>query len=134
MRFPPGGEDEVAKIMKEAKYVHRHHQREVEEPWYRLSVWIGSPREGETEREVLQRLVVAAGLGGLRVDEERNRVLWRSTVGELLDQGFTFKKDGYPDEPDEHYSVDLGPAGPTREVVERFVKAFRGPVETRWVT
>ena len=120
----------MEKIRKEAKYVHRHHQGESGEPWYRLSVWVDSAEADETLEDTMTRLVHAAGLANIQVHDARNSVFWLTTVRELEAAGFHLKKDGDPDERDEHYSVDLGPVVPTREVVESFVAAFRGPLET----
>ena len=39
------------------------------------------------------------------------------------DRGFTFEKDEYDGEPEEHYSVVLGDS-PTLEDAKRFVAAF----------
>lgn len=48
---------------------------------------------------------------------------WCTTAQKLLDLGFSFEKDGYDGEPNEHYSVILGDP-PTLEDAERFVSAF----------
>jgi hypothetical protein len=130
LRFPPGGPDEVSKIRKEAKYVHRHHQQRRAEAWYRLSVWADRPRPGETREQTMTRLIHAAGLANVRVDDAQNSVFWWTTVGELTSRGFVLRKDGDPDERPEHYSVDLGPDEPSREVIELFVGAFKGPEQT----
>lgn len=129
LRFPPGGPDQVTKMRQEAKYAHRHHQKIRAEPWYRLSVWVDSPRPGETQLRLMQRLVRAAGLGRIRIDDERNSVFWWAVAADIYEAGFEFKKDGDPGEAPEHYSVDLGHE-PTRETVERFANAFRGPEHT----
>ncbi|MGV9710871.1 hypothetical protein ACWDTI_09425 [Gordonia sp. NPDC003424] len=71
----------------------------------------------------MARLLEAAELGGL--DAARNPKYWVCTSArELLDRGFTFEKDDYPDEPKEHYSVVLSAAEPTFEDAERFIEAF----------
>jgi hypothetical protein len=130
LRFPPGGADEVQKIRKEAKYVHRHHQSKKVEPWYRLSVWADVSRPSESTLELKGRLVKAAGLAGIRLDDERNDRFWWTTAARIYEAGFTFRKDEEPGEPQEHYSVDLGSEEPTRETIEVFVRAFQGQEET----
>ena len=119
-------------MRQEAKYVHRHHQknRVTPEPWYRLSVWADSPGAEESRLLLMQRLVRAAGLGRIRIEDERNSLFWWASAADIYDAGFQFVKDGDSDEPPEHYSVDLGPAEPTREVVQRFADTFRGPEQT----
>lgn len=130
LRFPPGGPDDVEQIRKEAKYNHRHHQQARSEPWYRLSVWVTAAREGELEEQVLLRLVRAAGIGGIRLADLRNRVCWTTTAGRLYELGFDRRKDGDEGEPQEHFSVDLGESEPARHVIVRFVSAFIGPRQT----
>lgn len=134
LRFPPGGPDHVKKLRQEAKYVHRHHAKRVgkTEPWYRLSVWADVAAPDEPRTELMQRLVRAAGLGRVQVDDERNSVFWWAEAGDIYDAGFTFKKDEEPGEPPEHYSVDLGDE-PSREDVERFANTFHGPEKTKEV-
>ena len=131
LRFPPGGPDHVKKIRDEAKWTNRRCGPEKGQPWYRLSTWGDVPRNGETLAQLMQRLVHAAGMNNVKIDEDRNSVFWWSTAGELYDRGFTLKKDNDPDEAEEHFSVDLGGDVPSRERVEQFVQAFRGPVPTQ---
>ncbi len=132
LRFPPGGPEDVKRIRKEAKWAHRKHQREgeQEEPWYRLSVWVDVQREGESRQDTMLRLVHAAGLNGINLTDIRNQLFWWSTAGDLYDRGFLLKKDGYADEPQEHWSVDLGSEPPSVVLVESFVGAFIGPERT----
>lgn len=129
LRFPPGP-DSVVKILKEAKYNHRHHQRTRAESWYRLSVWCDLPRPGESVEDVLLRLVHDAGLGQIRLEDVRNSFFWWTSASTLYEAGFDLVKDGEDDEPQNHYSVDLG-LEPSREVVERFVTTFSEAMETR---
>jgi hypothetical protein len=130
LRFPPGGPEHVRKILDEAKYTNRVHQRGGDtRPWYRLSVWVDVQRAGESKAETLTRLVHAAKLGRIRVEDERNCVFWWTTVGTLNEAGFQLLKDGEDAEPMEHYSVDLGNEL-TRERVSEFVAAFGRPEST----
>ncbi len=46
-----------------------------------------------------------------------------ASARELLDRGFAFVKDGYDEEPELHFSVDMGP-DPNIETVERFLEPF----------
>ncbi len=138
LRFPPGGVDQATKIRKEAKYNNRHHAPNkaaggTVEPWFRLSVWTDVARSGETQQDLRRRLVLAAGLHGINLSTDRNAVFWWSTVAALRGRGFLLKKDGYPAEPAEHYSVVFG-AEPCTEDVLNFVEAFEGPVQTGEVT
>lgn len=120
-------------MRQEARYVHRHHQRQTVKPWYRLSVWTDVARHDETRLDLMQRLVHAAGLGRIRLDDERNSVFWWAEAGDIYDAGFTFAKDIKHDEPYEHYSVDLG-EDPTTEVVAKFAGLFVGPEATGGMT
>lgn len=125
LRFPPGGADQLKAIVKEAKYTSRHFGQ-----GYRLSVWASEPKPGETMEETLVRLVRAAGLGDLKVGDERNSRLWWAHASTLYDAGFGIGKDRYPGEPPEHYSVLLGDEA-TRAVVEKFVQCFTYSGETK---
>jgi hypothetical protein len=86
------------------------------------SVWADRARPGETREQVIVRLLAVTELHGL--DPARNPHLWWcSSAQKLLAERFTFEKDGYDGEPDEHYSVILG-YPPTLGDAERFVAAF----------
>lgn len=113
----------MQKIIKEAKWVHRGHQVVKVEPWYRLSIWADVPRPGETRDQTLLRLIHAAKVGRIKVEDVRNDRFWSCTAQTLYQAGFEILKDGEPDEPPEHYSVVLGHEA-TREIVGRFVAAF----------
>jgi hypothetical protein len=90
---------------------------------YRLSVFADRRRSHETQQDVIYRLLKASEVG---INPAKNKKFTLCTsAAELLDLGFTFWKDGDDDnEPDEHYSVDLG-ADATLEDVIRFLGAFR---------
>ncbi|MGO9286205.1 MAG: hypothetical protein ACLP75_25435 [Mycobacterium sp.] len=86
------------------------------------SVWADRARPGETREELIDRLLAISELHG--VVATNNPDYWRcSTARELTDNRFTFEKDGWPGEPDEHYSVVLG-SPPQLEDAQRFVSAF----------
>jgi hypothetical protein len=86
------------------------------------SVWADHARPGEEREQVLARILDATELHGL--DPARNPSLWWcSSAQELLDRSFTFEKDHYDGEPEQHYSVVLG-YPPTLEDAQRFVEAF----------
>jgi hypothetical protein len=93
---------------------------------YRLSVWAAMAGQGESAEAVEARLLLAAFT---RLDAARNDWYFTCTAGQLLDRGFTFWKDDEPDEPPEHYSVDLGDRI-TLDDVSRFRGAF-GPARRR---
>lgn len=123
LRFPPGGPDQVKKIMQEAKYAHRHHQDFRAEPWFRLSIWADVPRVGEAVEETVLRLLRAASLGSIRIGDVRNDRFWWTTADRLYQAGFEILKDFEDGERAEHYSVNLGYEA-SREVVGRFVETF----------
>lgn len=129
LRFPPGGQDDVTRIMKEAKYAHRHHQNVAAEPWYRLSIWADTPLPDEPLAHTLTRLIEAAGLGQIRIADDRNSRFWWTTAQALYEAGFTILKDFEDSEPAEHYSVVLGEEI-AKSIVESFVDVFRGPEQT----
>lgn len=116
--------------MDEAKYTHRHHQRVRAEPWYRLSVWADTPLPGEATDETLLRLIHAAGLGRIRLEDVRNERFWWTSAQAIYDAGFDMLKDNDTDERPEHYSVTLGDEL-SRSSVEDFVAVFGHPVGTK---
>ena len=86
------------------------------------SVWAAHAERGETRDQVISRLLQVTELHGL--DPARNvHLWWCASAQDLLDRGFTFEKDEYDGEPEEHYSVVLGDP-PTLEDAKRFVAAF----------
>ena len=131
IRFPPGGPDDVQQVRKEAKYANRHRPEGKVGSWFRLSVWLDSPRQGEQRDDVIARLVSIAGMHGIETESDRNAVVWTSTVRKIQDGQFTLRKDETPGEPREHWSVDLGPDPPDTGAVQRFVALFEGPAATR---
>lgn len=113
IRFRP---TDPERVLASAEKEHRRTGR------YGCSVFAVQPFEGETESQVIARLLAAADLVGMTVD--RHNKYWVCTrAKELLTEGFTFCKDGDDDELPEHYSVVLG-AEPTIEDAERFLSAF----------
>ncbi|MGL5857395.1 MAG: hypothetical protein ACRC35_03130 [Angustibacter sp.] len=119
----------MKKVIKEAKYADRYQRPAGEQSWFRVSVWADVARQDESEDELKLRLVHAAGLAGIRLEDVRNAVFYWTRAGTLYDLGFDLKKDGDHDEREEHYSVDFG-SDPARPVVERFVQALKGPEQT----
>jgi hypothetical protein len=97
---------------------------------YRLSVFAAVPVAGETVEAVQARLLKASELAG--IDPENNPKYFVCTQArQLLDRRFTFwKDDDDPDEPAEHFSVDLGEA-PTLEDVQLFLEQFGLTVRRR---
>ena len=93
---------------------------------HRLSVFTDVAHDGEDEQSVVERLLAAAELQGIDPKGNPNFSLCRS-ARLLEERGFSFHKDGDPDEPAEHYSVDIGDQ-PTVVDVERFLGAFVGPL------
>jgi hypothetical protein len=119
IRFRPAAPEDVLRwAEKEHRRIGRH----------RLSVFADVARGTETEDELRRRLLRASELSINPAKNSKYFVCARAA--DLRDRGFTFWKDGDDDEePDEHYSVDLG-TDATLEDVVRFLGAF-GPGEKR---
>ncbi len=94
---------------------------------YRLSVFAGVKAPGESDDDLKRRLVRAAGLSGINLDNQRK--MFAARAEDLSGRGLVFYKDEDDDELDEHYSVDLGLESP-RDIADRFLEAF-GPGERR---
>lgn len=92
------------------------------EKGFTASVWADHASTDATEQGVIARLLTATELHGLAADRNP-RYWWCSTAQELVDRQFSFERDEYDGEPDEHSSVVLGDP-PTLEDAERFVEAF----------
>jgi len=87
-----------------------------------VSVWVDAAREGEAEADVILRLLAASEIGGMEA-ANNPRYYVCASAQELIDRGFAFVKDGYDEEPELHFSVDMGP-DPDIETVERFLEPF----------
>jgi hypothetical protein len=86
------------------------------------SVFADVPRPGESQEDVIARLLVASELSG--IDPKGNRKYFVcAQAKELLDRGFTFWKDEDDDELQEHYSVVLGES-PSVDDAVRFLEPF----------
>lgn len=86
------------------------------------SVFADRPEPGESQEQVIARLLSASELSG--IDPGKNaRYFVCTQAKELLDRGFTFWKDEDDDELREHYSVVLGES-PTLEDAVNFLGAF----------
>lgn len=119
IRFRPTDPDAVWNwACKEHRRIGRH----------RLSVFAEVRLKGETQQDVIDRLLRASELAGIDPERNKKRSVCTSAA-ELLDLGFAFYKDGDDEERDEHYSVDLGNDA-TPEDVARFLGVF-GPAEER---
>lgn len=89
---------------------------------YGLSVFADGAHEGESDEDVIERLLKASEMSN--IDPMKNKKYYVCTkAGNIMDAGFSFDKDGDDDERPEHYTVDMGEQ-PTLEVVERFLEAF----------
>lgn len=95
---------------------------------YGCSVFADTARAGETEDDVIDRLLVAADLVGM-VKDRHPKYYVCASAQRLLDLGYTFWKDEDDDEIPEHYSVSLGNE-PTVEDAVSFLSAF-GPARKR---
>jgi hypothetical protein len=91
---------------------------------YRLSVFADARRGDEDDAAVIQRLLEVSELVGL--DASRNPRYYVCATSDLQALNFAFYKDEDDDEPEEHYSVDLG-EDPTVEDVVRFLGPFGPP-------
>jgi len=87
------------------------------------SVWADVEHTDETRDDLIHRLLELTELHGL-ITEKNPRYWVCTSAGELYDLNFKFEKDGYPGEPDEHYSVVLGNP-PDLADAERFLSVFR---------
>lgn len=86
-------------------------------------MWADHARDNETRETLIARLLDVTEINGF--DAKRNKKYWWcSSAAELIALGFSFIKDEYPGEPEEHYSVVLGQS-PTMDDAQRFVDAFR---------
>jgi len=137
LRFPPGGDGPAGALRREARSAHRRHAKELGadpttcEPWYRLSVFVDVAQPGEDEDDVLRRLIQIASNANIRVSDPRNSGFWVAKVGDILDSSFSLTKDLYPGEPQEHYSVDVGPTEPDNDRMQQFMALFDGPRSTQ---
>lgn len=92
---------------------------------HRLSVFAATKRDDEDDDAVIQRLLGVSQLAG--VDPSRNKRFYVCTAAAKLKKlNFAFYKDEDDDEPEEHYSVDLG-QDPTVDDVVRFLRPFGPP-------
>jgi hypothetical protein len=96
LRFKPISEEA---LWRSACKTHRYNGR------YQLSVFADVPGPSESDEELVKRLLEAAGRQGINLSNNPKYFLC-APAAKLLDQGFTFWKDG--GEVNEHYSVDLG--------------------------
>jgi hypothetical protein len=113
VRFRP---TDPVQVLKSAQKAHRATGR------YLLSVFADVAHEGESDDEVRQRLVDAAGLSGIKMENQKKCYIC-GQAKELSERGFTFWKDGDDDEQEEHYSLDLGDQA-TVDDVKVFLAAF----------
>lgn len=86
---------------------------------YGLSVFAAAPVAAESEDALVQRLLEASKLAGIRPGPKFYTCL---RAGNLLDAGFVFIKDEDPNEVPEHYCVNLGTSA--LSVVQAFLAAF----------
>ena len=128
VRFRPFSNPED--VLRAADKEHRR-RSSVEHPdqtFYRISTFVGVKTEGEDDEDLLRRLIKVAGLTSLDLGKHKN--CWLARSGDLQELNVPFCKDGDDDEPEDHYSLDLGSA-PTVESVERLMAVFRGPERTQ---
>ena len=89
---------------------------------YRLSVFAAVKMSDEPVEKTHERLLVAAQLS--TIQKSGNKKFYVCTAAsELYNQRFSFWKDGYQGEVEEHYSVDIGNP-PDLAAVEKFLEAF----------
>ncbi|MHC1561996.1 hypothetical protein ACR9E3_23795 [Actinomycetospora sp. C-140] len=85
----------------------------------RLSVFADRARPGETEDDVVERLMAASELQGIGAHNKKFFVCTRAE--ELKRRGFSFWTDSQGDVP-EHFSVDVGEG--TDERIGEFISSF----------
>jgi len=122
VRFSPFSYEGIAKSARTSARHYMNPDHPDEARVYRISVFAAVKRPGESADDLLLRLARAAQLSGIQL--ERNAVMQVGSAGTLLDERFTFWKDGYKDELGEHYSVDFGPDEPDVSQAQRFLRAF----------
>ncbi len=113
VRFPPATAENVLKRAERSSRVADGH--------HLTSVFAATAQPGEDEDALLARVLRAT-----ETDfplQNNPKVFVCTEAAELLDRGFTFVKDGYEGEIEEHFSIDLG-ASPTLEDAQRFLDAF----------
>ena len=123
LRFAPSAPERVIDYLEgqNDKYGHSEY---FDQPYYRLSVFVTELHRGEPRADAIGRLLrTAGGPGGIRL--RNNPYFFSGDAADLIDHEFTFHKDGYDGEIEEHYSVDLG----LGELEPFEVEAARGPVE-----
>jgi hypothetical protein len=89
---------------------------------YGLSVFADVQRDGETEADVLRRLLAASLLDRIALSNNK-RIFVCAQAVEITSMGFAYLKDDEADELDEHYCIDLGP-DPTLDRVRQLLGAF----------
>ena len=124
IRFRPTNPEDVFN-WAEKEHRRRRDPEHPEQTFYRISVFADVKRDGESDDDLLRRLIEASGL-----DLGKNKYCWTTRSERLQDLGLTFWKDGDADEVEEHYSLDLG-SSPTVEDVGRMLEVFEGPERTR---
>lgn len=109
-------------MLRQAQKAFRHQGK------YRLSVFADVVSPGETEEELILRLLRAAELS--HIDPNGNPKFWFcESAGKLMDDGFVFAKDNYDGEEPEHFSIDLGNE-PTLQDTEKLAGHF--PESRSW--
>lgn len=74
---------------------------------YRLSVFAADAQLGESEVELIDRILRATELGG--IDPITNTRYWYLSKAEkIYELGYNLVKYGFDGEIEEHYSIDLG--------------------------
>lgn len=113
IRFAPTSPEKVLERAERGSRLYGRHLS---------SVFAARPRPGESDDDVIDRLLKASELAN--IDPASNRGYFVcSRADRLAASGFVFVKDGDEDEVAEHYSVDLGSA-PAIEDAKRFLDAF----------
>jgi hypothetical protein len=103
-------------VLKRADQAYRECGR------YQLSVFAAVKQGDESEEDLHARLLQASEMHHISPETNRKYFVC-SEAGRLYDRGFTFWKDGDPDETPEHYSVDLG-VDAIQDQVLSFLDAF----------
>lgn len=90
---------------------------------YGCSVYAGVPRDGESQEDVVRRVLQSADLAGMTVRSGNKKAFVCARASRIEEQGFAFLKDGDDDELDDHYCVNLGNE-PDEADAQRFVDQF----------
>lgn len=117
LRFSPVSPDSV---LEKARDNHLLYGGD-DDPRFFSSVFVLRSPADAADEDLHRELLAAAQLS--HIYPGNNRLYFVCQASAIYELGFTFKKDRYDGESENHYSVDLGPS-PTSDDASRLVSAF----------